>query len=640
MKRIFSLILTILMILPLATGVFATENTPGEEEITAKTVAVTGITLPSAGKAIPQNPESGAKVEIWVSKTGKDVLEKYPSSFISASWSEKDKPGTPIKSGNFVTGRTYRLTVTLEFQEAPKVKDQYTEFTVNGEKAQHLSNKGVGEIQFYCDFAATPGDFTPKVSVETKGEKVKEYDGKAITLTAKVEKMEGIDYSYTWYKNGSAVKDETGESIQVKNVAQSGEYTCKVTAFIGSPDSGTFKTTMSSAVKVDISRHTIIVKIEDAKKDLFGKDPEFTYTLKGDIYDQLQGKPEREEGEEAGTYPIGIGTLSFEKDVADNYDLQVEEGTFTVESTDEIPFVTLKNFADQSYIVGKNNAKIRLSITKGALPEGAVVTLALPEADAKEGLEETEEKKILKSFAVKLLDEDGKELSLPKKAALRMMIPLTEEEEKNFDAKTITCALYHNGVSALSGKLVKEGKVSYIVLETEELGTVALFEGKSLVPATSSEKGEKKEKSGGALLWVLIALASILSVGAIGFTLWQIRKTDKKPAKAPVKKTAPTPEEQKEKERRRRIAEELNALPPVPEKAKTAEVPTAENMETRAFTAVGEDMAEKTIKVDPIPESPAEKTIVVDPVPENPAEKTIQVPEEVSGPISFEDLED
>ena len=83
-------------------------------------------------------------------------------------------------------------------------------------------------------------------------------------------------------------------------------------------------------MKIEITKHVIILKINDAKKTLFSGDPEFTYTLKGDIYDELTGNLVREPGEDEGSYEIKIGTLSFSPEVSENYDLQVESGSLKI----------------------------------------------------------------------------------------------------------------------------------------------------------------------------------------------------------------------------------------------------------------------------------------------------------------------
>ena len=634
MKKITSFILCLIMVFSLLAPGVSAENTLTTIEVAElKSVSLSGITLPAADKKVPEDPTMSGKIKILVTRDGQQ--EEITAVPFTGAWTEKDDPGKSIKGTNFVPGKTYRLTVTLEFQDvAPEVKDS-AKFTVEKEDATYLSTKGQ-KILFCCDFVADAGDITPKVSVEASGNKSKTYDGKETVLTAKVEKMDGVSYSYQWQRGGSAISGETAETIKLKNVSQSGEYTCKVTATAGS----TTQSAQSSSVKIDITPLTVIIKIDDVKKEMFQDDPKFTYTVKGEIYDELVGKVEREDGEEVGEYEIGIGTLAFKAGVAENYEIQAEPGKLVIEAGEDLPLVPLKSFADTSYIVGKNDAKIKIYVTKGSLPEDSILTLSLPETGAKEKLEKEKNKKVLKSFSLSLVDEEGKAIDLPKHA--KVLIPITEKEEKAYKLDTITAVLFDKKINSISTSVEKDGKISYIAVEVEEVGTIALFEGKEVAVKNKTD-GKKDNKKGGAFLWILIAVSTLLSVGAIFFTVWQIRKTDQKPDKN-EKKAPLTPEEIKEKERRRQIAEELNSLPPVPENAPETKkiptvVPTGDGSETRTFSAV-ETEEEKTIIASPIPEMDAEKTIVVDPIPETNAEKTIQIPEEMPTQISFEDLED
>ncbi len=572
MKKLLSVLLVLCLTLSLAIPAFA------EEEAVATHISVEDVVLPVAGETIPANPLEKAKIKVLAKMDGK---QEELSVTESGAWAETDKPDKPLKSGKFIAGRSYRITVTLEFMEAaPGVHESETEFLINGEKAKHLSNEGE-KILFCADFVATPGEFTPKVTLSTEGAKTKAYDGKATVIKAEVEKIEGIEYSYAWYRDSKEIEGETAESITLKNVADSGEYYCKVSATAPSDKDAGEKSTQSATVEISITPYLVTVDIQDAEKNLFDPDPEFTYKVLGEPYDELTGALARKEGEDLGKYTIGIGTLAFPEEVADNYDLKVNEGTLSIIQTGELPYESITSFADQSYITGKDGSEIRISAPKGALPEKAVLSLVLPEADAKETLEKEMNAKLMKSFCVKLQDADGKALSLPKRATLRIQIPLTEEEAK-FKPETILCALYTKGVKKLDCETVKNGEVTYVTLEIDALGTVAVFEGEKTAsaqkPADKPEQPAEKEKGGSLWMWILIVLLSGTAIGAIVFTVIQTRKASR-PTKVytPPKKTPLTPQQQREKERARRIAEEMNKLPPVPEKANQEK-----GMETRA----------------------------------------------------------
>ena len=579
MKKILCALLALCMTLSLAFPVFAEE----EEMITE--ITVEEVVLPVAGETISANPLEKAKIKVFCKTEGENTQPEEVNHYTAGGyWAEADSPKTALKGGSFVAGRKYRLNVTLSFDvldNAPKVHDSETDVTVAGHKVTQITTAGENVI-LSADFVATPGEFAPKVTLTTTGGKTKSYDGKATVVKAEVEKIEGIEYRYEWYREDKLAEGETTETITLKNTSDSGEYYCIVYATAPDQKEQAEKSTKSATVEISITPCIVTVDIQDAEKNLFDADPEFTYKVVGDAYDELTGELAREKGEEIGKYVIGIGTVAFPEDVAENYELKVNEGTLSIIQTGELPYVPVTNFGDQSYITGKDNSKIRISAPKGALPQGAVLSLVLSEADAKEALEQEFNAKMMKSFAVKLQDENGKELALPKHATLRLQIPLSEEEEA-FKPETILCALYNKGVKKLTSQVAKNGSVAYVSLEIDSLGTVAIFEGQKNAtaekPADKQEKPVEEEKGGSLWMWILITVLSLGAIAAIVFTVIQTKKTAG-PTKVytPAKKPTLTPEQLKEKERARKIAEDLNKLPPVPEK-KTREAA----METRAI---------------------------------------------------------
>ncbi|MBQ3075855.1 MAG: hypothetical protein IJC26_07285 [Clostridia bacterium] len=638
MKKLFCFLLTLLTVASLAFPVLAEE-----EKSVAVGIYVTELTLPVAGETIPSDPMNQAKIKVLANIEGEDQPQEI-SVTASGSWSETDTPDKALKSGVFVTGRSYRVTVTLEFMDAaPEVRDGETEFLINKEKAKHLSNEGE-KILFCADFIATPGDFVPKVSLSTTGAKTKAYDGKGTTVKADVEKIEGIEYRYVWYRNDKVMEGETAESITLKNVADSGEYYCMVIASAPSDKEAGEKSTKSSTVEIAITPCVVTVDIQDAEKNLFDPDPEFTYEILGDPYDQMTGTLSRKEGEDVGKYTIDVGTLAFPQDVAKNYSVHVNKGTLTILDVGELPFINVANVADQSYITGKSNSKIRVSAPKGALPEGAVLSLMLSEADIKEALEKEYSAKLMKSFTVKLQSADGKDLTLPKRATLRLQIPLSEEEEV-FRPETILCALYNDGAKKLDSEIAQNGEVTFISLEIDALGTVALFEGEidptvGATEQTEKPKNEEKEKDGALWMWILIAVLSLAAIGAMVFTVIQTKKTEGLRTKTyvPPKKAPLTPEQLQEKERARRIAEELNALPPVPE----AKSPNENATKTRSIPSTDVDkVAMITRPVGSM--EPKKPTTPVTKPKEMSSQSTVpeKAPSETPKPrtISFEDLE-
>ena len=583
MKKMMCALLALCTVLSLAFPVLA------EDESVVTDISVTNLILPVAGEAVPEDPLHKAKIKVIGKTEGDNSEPKEMTNYQpSAYWAEADTPKKALTNTSFVAGRKYRITVTLSFDvmdTAPQVHDGLTKVTVNGEESKSIATAGENII-FTADFVTTPGEFAPKVTLSTEGGKTKSYDGKGTVIKAETEKIEGIDYRYEWYRDGKVLDGETGESITLKNVADSGEYYCKVTASVPTDKDAGEKSTKSATVEISITPCLVTVDIQDAEKNLFDPDPDFTYKILGDPYDELSGELSREEGEDLGKYTIGIGTVAFPEDVAANYELKVSEGKLSIIQTGELPYESVTSFADQSYITGKDGANIRISAPKGALPEKAVLSLVLPEADAKEALEKELNAKLLKGFAVKLQDADGKELSLPKRATLRIQIPLSEDETKAFKPETLLCAIYSKDVKKLDPKVVQNGEVTFITLEIDSLGTVAIFEGQKLAteqkPSQPKEPLKEEEKGASLWMWILIVLLFLGAIAAIVFTVIQHKKTaGATKVYTPAKKTPLTPEQQREKERARRIADEMNKLPPVPEKAAQSTAAQEKGMETR-----------------------------------------------------------
>lgn len=576
MKKILSVLLALCMIAGLATPCFAKEV----GRVTG--VYVTKLQTPVAGQKIPEKPESAVKVRVEADLT--EGGKKEIGCIAHAAWSETESPDKALGAGkSFVAGKSYRFTLTLDLspdfmEEVPKA-DADTKYQINGENA---TGKTSGQnLIVYADYVAAVSDLTPKVTLKTEGQKAKTYDGKAVTLIAQVEKTEGIEYRYEWYFEGKVLEGETEDALVRKDVAHSGEYYCKVSAFLPSQKNEQ-KSAKSASETLSITPCSVTVDIQDAEKNLQDPDPEFTYELLGEPYDEMKGELSREEGEEIGKYKITLGTLAFDPEVADNYKVRVQEGILSIIDAGTLPFVAVPGVADQSYITGKGGAKIRVSATKGAIPEDAILSLSIPEGDAKKDLEESEGKKVLKCFALSLMDKDGKKISLPKHASIRLQIPLTEEEEETFDPATITAVLYDKTVAALDTEVVKSGSNTYLSVKIDSQGTVALFEGKTLAPATTSTaKGDTpKETDGSVLVWIIIVILMLAACGVIVFVILQNRKTSGEGQ--PKVKKALTPEEQAAKEKARRIAEAINAMPPVPEEKKNEE-PKEAGMQTRVI---------------------------------------------------------
>ena len=93
----------------------------------------------------------------------------------------------------------------------------------------------------------------PTVSVT--GNATKQYDGADVTLTATTP-VSGV--TYQWQKDGVAIEGATEATYTVKNVADSGSYTVKITDTEG-------KTAVSSATAISITKKEVAVPTVESK---------------------------------------------------------------------------------------------------------------------------------------------------------------------------------------------------------------------------------------------------------------------------------------------------------------------------------------------------------------------------------------
>ena len=96
---------------------------------------------------------------------------------------------------------------------------QQLSFTPN----ENIANSLPGHPYFCCEKAP----FTATVSVSGKANKT--YDGQNVTLSASVDGVSS-GLSYQWYKDDALLSGQTGQTISVKNVADSGTYKVTVSA--------------------------------------------------------------------------------------------------------------------------------------------------------------------------------------------------------------------------------------------------------------------------------------------------------------------------------------------------------------------------------------------------------------------------
>ncbi len=561
MKKYGLIAFFLIVALLLSPAVFA------EGEKSVKSITVT-VEPPVKDTPVSVVVEDMVKILVET-ESGERTLSAGDGEFVldeDSGWYESGtEDRTKLEDNDFfISGRNYRLVIKFKiFVPSLAPEAGKTSLYINNKSATLSTQEDwfVLEGAFVC----THSEIAPKVSVETEGELEKVFDGKETVLTAKVEKLEGVEYSYAWYMGETLLEKETGESIKLRNVAQSGLYSCHVSATVSDDPDGETVVTKSLPYTVNITPLPVVIQIENAEKNLFDADPAFTYTVMGELFDPVEGSLVRREGEDLGVYEITPGTFGVKQEFAGNYELEIRNGTLTVLSAGELPFSAVANLADLSYINGKSGAHIRVSASKGALPEGAMVSLHFPAENVTLGLAGASSQPILKSFTLSATDAKGKTVTMPKHGALRLYIPLTEEEEKQ-KTETITAAFYDGTAKKLDCKVLVEDGVTYMVVETRALGSIALYEGEKVAAPQVSETPPQPKENDRLWIWILVSVASLLAIGGIAFTVWWTVKNRKKTETTKV--WPPQKEETKpdaEKERIRTIADEINAMPPIPE---------------------------------------------------------------------------
>ena len=158
-----------------------------------------------------------------------------------------------------------------------------------------------------------------------------EYDGVAHALTATPSKtLTGA--TYQWFKDGNAVQGAIGKTLYVKNVADSGNYTCVVS---GSYNGVGYTGMESTTAVVNITKKALTITAADAAV-VYGADaPAYALSYSGfaaaDNAGVLEGEATIDcayvKGNNAGSYPINVGAENL---VAANYDVNVVRGTLTV----------------------------------------------------------------------------------------------------------------------------------------------------------------------------------------------------------------------------------------------------------------------------------------------------------------------
>ena len=225
---------------------------------------------------------------------------------------------------NFANGTA--KTFAASKSEAHQAKDNL--FSLNGYSIVSWNTKADGtgtsydaNITVYAQWKLN----APTVTVT--GNPQKTYDGEDVTLTA-ASKVEGV--TYQWQKDGADIEGATSASYTVKNVADSGSYTVKITDADG-------KTAVSEAEAVNIAKAKLTAKYVDETIN-YGRTPDLKVEVSGFVNGETAEKLQ-----EIGEYTaprvenvptkVGKHTLTPANGSATNYDFEYKDGTLTILST-------------------------------------------------------------------------------------------------------------------------------------------------------------------------------------------------------------------------------------------------------------------------------------------------------------------
>lgn len=171
------------------------------------------------------------------------------------------------------------------------------------------------------------------------------YDSAGVTLKAETPES-GEKYSYQWYRDGKAIDAAVSSTLNVRNVKDSGYYTCKITS-----ESGTFS---SPFMNVVINKRPVELKA-DSKSAAYGSSIDDTGQTVGTLSYTDSGQYKLVDGDKdslgitlearakdgkamtvssstrSGEYDIVIG-CNKSSDAAGNYDIELADGKYTIHS--------------------------------------------------------------------------------------------------------------------------------------------------------------------------------------------------------------------------------------------------------------------------------------------------------------------
>lgn len=651
MKKILSLFLAILMTVALSSTVFA-----------AAKRKIAGVDIRVTTPVAEANPKEVEARDIKILLTGAsdEQLEPDVDYTVTSEWThyseamdgDGETATVMTATDTFEAFAEYSLKITIrltdpdayDWPESGAFQINPGENTAPAEKAGFsisagtsivLNNAAMGK-RYIC-MPKNLNDIAPEVSVQVTGKTEKEYDAEVTELEAVLTKKDDlVSYSYQWKRDGVAVEGATEAKISLKNVSDSGMWHCTVSAwYTADPERKTVESN-SLNTTVKILPHAIQLVLDDVEKNQNDPDPDLTYTILGEIYDELEGSAERIAGEDIGKYSITLGTLRFPEEAAENYTVEVTNGIFTIRAPDEITYNPVSRYSDTTRITGYKNSTIRASASSGLLKEGDFLLLELADEDAKSRLASSGEKPILKAFRLSAIDAADRSITMPNGSVIRLQIPLTEAEMA-YKADTIAAKMYtaDGKVSDLETEVVTVGGVVYIAVQVKSYGTVALYEGDQLPPDVTEDSdpvGDEKDSNDSLLwLWILIIVLTVIAIGAIVFTVVWTGMNRSVP-----KKTPPTSPQSSSKS----SAPKPQTSPRTAARAETTRVmptPVVPAQDDEDMKIVGEEKDEKKEEL----RRAARRINVMPPVPDAaPKKEETASPAKENKVVSFEDLED
>ncbi|SFU20917.1 gliding motility-associated C-terminal domain-containing protein, partial [Algoriphagus locisalis] len=159
------------------------------------------------------------------------------------------------------------------------------------------------------------------------------------------------------FDDGNFVYDGTAKSLTITGALPEGasvNYVNNSRTEVGSQEvtatiSGDNFTTLVLTADLSVTRATLTITVDEGLSKVVGEaDPELTYTAAGFAMGEdegiLDGSPERESGEEVGSYSIGIGSLT----AGDNYTIDFIGAEFEILMAEVVEPDTITGFVAQS----------------------------------------------------------------------------------------------------------------------------------------------------------------------------------------------------------------------------------------------------------------------------------------------------